>query len=269
MIPVRPGVLFDPTGKVGNPAARIVCEDTFERDASGWKALVSTGESRNGCVYRRIRNGQWSLCARTPNLGGVSTMAIKRMGQHYGPGRHLVEMLTFAEDSNLDRTRPHYREFGLDTARESDGARWFNVIRWRIYDEVGAAQLNRFEYQTTAGAWVPVPGGTFTVNGGFWPTNENKGLPFYLAMEFDTYSGAYLGFRFGNLIKVGSLADVPSDTAFGGAVAGGAPTDLDIFAGGLNPFFGIVNRSTGVNVTASCQGINWHRTTFISPTGGA
>ncbi len=264
---------LSPNG-LARSAKAIICEDTFANSNDGWLQLFTpdsdqtTGPDFGQRIYgtlTRVQRGPWLMALRSPGIADttaqpVATMGIKRIANHYGPGRYMMEMVVSVECAVSQLDRPVDFAWGLDTATESGLRRFFRARFWN-YDETNSQTRKKFQIKTAAGsldsAYTDVAGGAVDLT---VLTNENKALPFYLAMVVNTATGCWEGFRFGNFIKVGTLADTPDTSLID---LGPMSTEsLPTFASGLNPLFEIVNRSSAGR-TQSQSNLHWHRLTFL------
>lgn len=268
--------LFDPTGLIeSRPNCTVLAEDSFHGDMAGWTQLFTpdsdgTTAPDNGqryvCPLTRIaRSGSHRIALRTPSISDtaarpIQAMGIKRMANVTGDGEYLMEMLVSIESATSDLTRPIEYGWGLDTALDDGMRRFYRVRFWNWSESAGAVQ-SKWQLKMGAGStdanFTDIPGATVNLTN---LTNENKALPFYLALHVNTQTGRFKGFRFGNLIRAGSLAATP-DTSLEslGAVASEA---LTTFVGGFNSCFDIINR-TNASRTRSQSNVHWHRLTHL------
>lgn len=255
------GVSLNLTKRV-NPH-NIIFDNTFENGMDGWCQLLtpSTTTVELGSVYIADRGSFSGNCIaiRTSDVsstvrGGVS-MGLKRSSQYFGAGKYLAEFWTSIWNNTSDVDRPRLYAWGLDTALQ-DGTRKFFEVRWLNYDE-GLSQ-RVFKFQVHIGSsWVDVPNGTWDI-----PTNENKDLVFYLAMEVDLVAGTYEGIQIANLLKSGSLNPKPDNSIRNLGVVG--TSSLPTFANGLNMTASVINRS---NASFSGGRVDIHRAR-LSYSGG-
>lgn len=268
---------FDPTGKVSKVTSLVVAEDSFESTMRGFTQLLtpdSDGTSSPDFGQRLIaplvrinRSGSPRLQLITPGIAEttsrpIQSMGIKRMNNVFGDGKYLLELMISVENRVSSTDRPISWGWGLDTAL-NDGTRRFFKVRYFNYSETSTTQVRKWQMKTGVGSvdanYVDLPG-TSGIALLDVITNENKALPFYLAIEVDTALGTFNGIRFGDFFKLGSLAATP-DTAISSIGAVTSET-LSTFAGGMNTCFDIENR-TNASRTQASSAVHWHRLTYL------
>lgn len=249
--------LLDTTGLA--LSGQILNEDDIKDGPSDWLGLYTPGQDGThipGTFTYITGRGARRLQLRTWNVQGAEGMGIKRMSNILGNGRYLVEFMLSLENVNLDLNSPRYYGWGLDIALE-DGSRTFFYSRFYNYDQATTTRVKKFQIQKGDGSYYDIPGGEYDLNG---RTNENKALPFYIALLVNTATNRFEGFRFNNTIKAGRLADTPDDTLID--LGAPATSSLPIFATGINPFFDSINRSNET-YTATIHNLHWQRTTYL------
>lgn len=274
MLTVRSDKPFlNPTGLAR--LGRTIFEDDFSNDMRGWTQLFTPDSDQatapdNGNrivspLCRIARSGTYRLALLSPGISDltsapIQSMGIKRSANFYGQGRYLLEMVVSLEAKVSQPDRPLDFGWGLDTANDAGLRRFFKVRFWN-YSETSSAVQSKFQVKTGTGStdanYTDITGGGINV---FNYTNENKALPFYIALDVDTATGKYKGFRFGNLLRVGSLAETP-DTSLEdlGAIAS---ESLTTFLGGVNPCFDITNRTNAARTQAQSN-LHWSRLSFL------
>ena len=191
-------------------------------------------------------------------------MSLLRANNMFGDGLFRVEATISIEQMNLGTTYPDRYVIGVDTGIEAatNNRRFFEAsfVNWNEAGSNQPLQWN-FEFSNGAGTTLtPVPSASSGVAS--FVANENKALPYYLAMDFSTLDGSYHGFQFGNQFAVGSL-DPTGATAAACTALGVVPAQtLPAYRNGANICFGIVNRSAS-SVTCGQMNLHWVRLTKI------
>ncbi len=268
---------FDPTGKVSKVTSLVVAEDSFESSMRGFTQLFTPDSDgttapdlgqRLVCPLVRVnRSGSPRLLLITPGVAEstarpIQAMGIKRMNNVFGNGKYLLELMISVSNRVSNTDRPVSWGWGLDTALR-DGTRRFFKVRYSNYNETSTTQVRKWQMKTGVGSvdanYVDIPGtsglGLLDVI-----TNENKALPFYLAIEVDTAAGTFNGVRLGDFFKLGSLAATPDNAI--SSIGSVASESLTTFAGGANTCFDIENRTSAARTQAS-SAVHWHRLTYL------
>lgn len=253
---------YDPTGLVAK--GTVLNDDNFAIGYSGWKQLFTpigaTGYGPTGTLTRSTY-GVPNLQLRTPNVQGVIGMGIKRMSNELGNGNYLTEFRWAPGYVTSDTSRPRWWSWGLDTAL-ADGTRRLYEFRLLNYLEPSGPVQATIQLHHSDGSWVTLC--SVAQDNLHIAFNENKSLSVYIAFQVNTTTGAYEGFRYGNLCKAGKLADVP-DTSL--EQYSPPVTTLTSFANGLNPLFTIQNRSSTSFPTSAIAEVMWQRTTYLDAKG--
>lgn len=245
-------------------SGRIVAEDDFIINNGGWEQLFtpnSAAPTAWGTVSRRAGRGQPRMVVRTPNVASASGMMLKRMPMTSGPGRFLGEFILSIENVTALTDRPQYFDFGFDTSSPA-GIRQYFKFRFLNYNQGGSAQVQKFQVSmgnTASPVYTDLPNGAYP-----WMTvtNENKGMQMYCAMQFNTVTGLYEGFKFNSDITSGELAPTSND----GFLKGLGPIaneTLTTFRNGINACVEVVNRTDAAQ-TAACFALHYHRLTQLA-----
>lgn len=249
-------IFLDPTGKVRG--GKVLNEDRFLSGMNGWLQLYTPSQDglHRFATLTRIFRGVPRIQLRTPNAIGVEGMGIKRMGNYYGEGRYLIEFIASIDECSLDSNRPRWYGWGFDVANTL-GVRHYFYLKYTRFDESLVTETKKWTLQTSGGQ-LDLPGAAGSATQ--IEVNENKALPFYIALEVNTVTGKYLGVRIGDQMRYGSLAETPNDSL--SSQAGPATESLLTFKGGMNPFFNVVNRSNNSS-TGAATAVQYQRTTFL------
>lgn len=253
--------IMDFTGKVAT-AKYVLNDDTFDGgDPCGWRALATpdptTDNDARGVVqpYPSGCFSGWAMRAYTSEALGLSAfgsaMMIKRGAQWAGYGRYLLEFWVSLNYGFQGQVRVNGITLGYDTA-DASGARRLFALRYYNYDEGTATRVANWQLDRN---------GVFTTFLANHPmqSNENKDLPYYVAMEINTLTGEVLGVRINNFCKQGSLAGAP-DAGFSKVGPPGLP--LPTFEDGANPLVEIRNR-TDTSASDSEAVLHRQRTCFL------
>jgi hypothetical protein len=220
-------------------------------------------------MNRINRSGTRRVALFSPAIADTATapvqcMGIKRMANVLGDGRYLLEMIVSIESKTSQyNDRPLAFGWGLDLANAA-GVRTFFKIKYQNYSTETASRVNRWQIKTGLGSsnanFTTLPGGDTGAYDALENTNENKALPFYIALEVDTTARRYLGARIGNWVAAGSLAATPNSDL---EALGPMPLeDLISFRGGLNSAFDIDVPVAGSRIQGQSN-LHYHRLTYL------
>lgn len=270
---------WDPTGKA--ITGSVLNDDTFLSGPCGFGQLFTpkgTAAGWSGGTISHLTDFSPRVTVRTGDVGRNGTTGegtgglIKRLMNAYGDGRYLFDAKVSLEVLNYDELRPDYWLFALDTCLPNGTRRLFE---FRIENWNSTSSLATFKIQLNKGD------GTYFDTGAVYVPNynENKLMTFDVSFEIDTALGLFLGLKIDNSVALGSLAATPSDTAIpamyvANAVSSPAQavtemqggqvisTYLPRFAGGINPFLQVYNRSASTQ-TAGLLNLHRQRTTRL------